>query len=86
MIPVTPDGRWHMTCALWRRALLPEVEAQLKSGDHRLRALCFKNGTLSSGTVLVHLEGEHAALAEMLENINTEEDYRRMAEKICRES
>ena len=86
VIPVTPDGRWHMTCALWRRALLPEVEAQLKSGDHRLRALCFKNGTLSSGTVLVHLEGEHAALAEMLENINTEEDYRRMAEKICRES
>ena len=74
LIPVTPDGRWHMTCALWRRALLPEVEAQLKSGDHRLRALCFKNGTLSSGTVLVHLEGEHAALAEMLENINTEED------------
>ena len=28
LVPMTPDGRWHMTCALWRRTLLPEVEAQ----------------------------------------------------------
>ena len=86
VIPVTPDGRWHMTCALWRRTLLPEVEAQLKSGNHRLRALCFKNGELSPGTVLVHLEGEQAAFAEMLDNINTEEDYRQMVVKNCRGS
>ena len=86
LIPVTPDGRWHMTCALWRRTLLPEVEAQLISGDHRLRALCFKNGEPSPGTVLVRLEGEQAAFAEMLENINTEEDYRQMVVKNCRGS
>ena len=86
VIPVTPDGRWHMTCAIWRRTLLPEVEAQLISGDHRLRALCFKNGEPSPGTVLVRLEGEQAAFAEMLENINTEEDYRQMVVKNCRGS
>ena len=86
VIPVTPDGRWHMTCALWRRTLLPEVEAQLISGDHRLRALCFKNGEPSPGTVLVRLEGEQAAFAEMLNNINTEEDYRQMVVKNCRGS
>lgn len=86
VIPVTPDGRWHMTCALWRRTLLPEVEAQLKSGDHRLRALCFKKGELFPGTVLVRLEGEQAAFAEMLNNINTEEDYRQMVVKNCRGS
>ena len=86
LVPVTPDGRWHMTCALWRRTLLPEVEAQLKSGDYRLRKLCLKDGGPSPGTVLVPLEGERAAFAEMLENINTEEDYRRMVVKNCRES
>lgn len=81
LIPVTPDGRWHMTCALWRRTLLPEVEAQLKSGDYRLRKLCLKDGGPSPGTVLVRLEGEQAAFAEMLNNINTEEDYRQMVVK-----
>ena len=86
LVPMTPDGRWHMTCALWRKSLLPEVEAQMKSGDHRLRGVCFKDGELSPGTVLVPLEGERAAFAEMLENINTEEDYRRMVVKNCRES
>ena len=86
LIPVTPDGRWHMTCALWRRTLLPEVEAQLKSGDYRLRKLCLKDGGPSPGTVLVRLEGEQAAFAEMLNNINTEEDYRQMVVKNCRGS
>jgi len=81
LIPVTPDGRWHMTCALWRKTLLPEVEAQLKSGDYRLRKLCLKDGGPSPGTVLVRLEGEQAAFAEMLNNINTEEDYRQMVVK-----
>ena len=84
LIPVTPDGRWHMTCALWRKTLLPEVEAQLKSGDYRLRKLCLKDGGPSPGTVLVRLEGEQAAFAEMLNNINTEEDYRQMVVKNCR--
>ena len=86
LVPVTPDGRWHMTCALWRKSLLPEVEAQLKSGDRRLRGVCFKDGELSPGTVLVPLEGEHAAFVEMLNNINTEEDYRQMVVKNCRGS
>ena len=86
LIPVTPDGRWHMTCALWRRTLLPEVEAQLKTGDYRLRKLCLKDGKPSAGTVLVHLERERAAFAEMLNNINTEEDYRQMMVKNCRGS
>lgn len=86
VIPVTPDGRWHMTCALWRKTLLPGVEAQLKSGDYRLRGVCFKDGELSPGTVLVRLEGEQAAFAEMLGNINTEEDYRQMVVKNCRGS
>ena len=81
LIPVTPDGRWHMTCALWRKTLLPEVEAQLKSGDYRLRKLCLTDGGPSPGTVLVRLEGEQAAFAEMLNNINTEEDYRQMVVK-----
>ena len=58
----------------------------MKSGDHRLRGVCFKDGELSPGTALVPLEGERAAFAEMLENINTEEDYRRMVVKNCRES
>ena len=86
LIPVTPDGRWHMTCALWRKSLLPEVEAQLKSGDYRLRKLCLKEGGPSPGTVLVRLEGEQAAFAEMLNNINTEEDYRQTVVKNCRGS
>ena len=81
LIPVTPDGRWHMTCALWRKTLLPGVEAQLKTGDYRLRKLCLKDGKPSAGTVLVHLEGEQTAFAEMLNNINTEEDYRQMMVK-----
>lgn len=81
VIPVTPDGRWHMTCALWRKTLLPGVEAQLKTGDYRLRKLCLKDGKPSAGTVLVHLEGEQTAFAEMLNNINTEEDYRQMMVK-----
>ena len=86
LVPVTPEGRWHMTCALWRKTLLPGIEAQLKSGGHRLRDLCFKNGELSPGTVLVPLEGGHAAFVKMLENINTEEDYRQMVDKNCRKS
>ena len=81
LIPVTPDGRWHMTCALWRKTLLPEIEEHLKSGDRRLRGLCLEKGKLSPGTALVPLEGEHAAFAEMLENINTEEDYRQILGK-----
>ena len=86
VIPVTPDGRWHMTCAIWRKTLLPGVEAQLKTGDYRLRKLCLKDGKPSAGTVLVRLEGEQAAFAEMLNNINTEEDYRQMVVKNCRGS
>ena len=63
-----------------------KVEAQLKSGDYRLRKLCLKDGGPSPGTVLVRLEGEQAAFAEMLNNINTEEDYRQMVVKNCRGS
>ena len=43
-------------------------------------------GGPSPGTVLVRLEGEQAAFTEMLNNINTEEDYRQMMVKNCRGS
>ena len=69
-VPVTADGRRHMTCALWNRSALPKLEIRLRQGDYRLYTLC---GELK--TYEFPVEGY---LAEMLEDINTEEEYRRL--------
>ena len=74
VVPVTPDGRRHMTCALYRKALLPVVEGQILRGDYRLRllpALCRA----------VELAVTGPEMSYMLSNINSEADYRRAAEK-----
>ena len=71
IVPVTADGRWHMTAGLYRKSLLPDIEKCLKEGNYRLRNLVRENNT---GTVL--LDGTYAAYGEMLTNVNTEEEYR----------
>ena len=71
IVPVTADGRWHMTAGLYRKSLLPEVEKCLKEGKYRLRNL-----VRGSNAETVLLEGVRAFYGEMLTNVNTEEEYR----------
>lgn len=68
VVPVTADGRWHMTCALYRRTLLPVIEERLRAGEYRLRGI----GSPETNMILVPAEGSSP---EFLRNINTAEEY-----------
>ena len=69
--PVTPDGRMHMTCALYRRAAAPMLEARLRSGDYRMRGL-FSSCRVKTIPVTEPEE------VRMLSNINTAEELDRV--------
>lgn len=69
--PVTPDGRMHMTCALYRRAAAPMLEARLRSGDYRMRGL-FSSCRVKTIPVTDPEE------VRMLSNINTAEELDRV--------
>lgn len=69
--PVTPDGRMHMTCALYRRAAAPMLEARIRSGDYRMRGL-FSSCRVKTIPVTDPEE------VRMLSNINTAEELDRV--------
>ena len=69
--PVTPDGRMHMTCALYRRTAAPMLEARLRSGDYRMRGL-FSSCRVKTIPVTEPEE------VRMLSNINTAEELDRV--------
>ena len=66
--PVTPDGRMHMTCALYRKSIASTLKQQIDKGDNRLRVL---KDLCRARAIPV----EDPALLGMLSNINTGEDY-----------
>lgn len=39
VIPITRDGREHPACGVYRKDVLPRLQAQLEAGDGRMRAL-----------------------------------------------
>ena len=69
--PLTPDGRRHMTCALYRKSIAPILGKQIEKGDLRLRVLC---ELCRAKAVSV----ETPDLLQMLTNINTEEELRKI--------
>ena len=70
VVPHAPDGRRHMTCALWNRSALPHLLRRLAEGDFRLYTLC---GELHTACVPVN-----DRIAAAVENVNTPEAYRRL--------
>lgn len=68
LIPVTPDGKKHMTAALYKKDLYRIMEERLAAGNYRLRDLCKK-----CRTITVPIEDE--TYARMLFNVNTPQDY-----------
>ena len=68
--PVTSDGRMHLTCALYRKSLLPVLEQHIAAHDYRLRSLLDK-----CRAAIVPLDSaQDSFLEDMLANINTPED------------
>ena len=68
LIPVTSDGKKHMTAALYKKDLYRIMEEQLAARNYRLRDLCKK-----CRTITVPIEDE--TYARMLFNVNTPQDY-----------
>ena len=67
VVPVTPDGRMHPLCAVYRKELAALLEARLLAGNRRLM------DALSACRLRpVPVDG---AFARMLTNVNTPEDY-----------
>ena len=62
--PLTPDGRMHMTCALYRKTIAPVILAQIEKGDNRLRIL---SDLCRSKEILI----DQPDYLCMLSNINT---------------
>ena len=62
--PLTPDGRMHMTCALYRKTIAPVILAQIEKGDNRLRIL---NDLCRSKAIPI----DRPDYLRMLSNINT---------------
>ncbi len=72
--PRTPDGRMHMTCALYRRSIAPIVRQQIEKGDNRLRLL---TGLCRAKDILI----EDPDLLRMISNFNTEEELQRFLQR-----
>lgn len=68
--PMTPDGRMHLTCALYKKSAVPLLEQQILKGDYRLRSLL---SLCSSRAVLIR----EPETVRMLANINTKEELQR---------
>mgnify|MGYP001169633843 FL=1 len=73
VVPVTPDGRMHPLCAVYRKDLVPLLEARLQAGNYRLM-----DALASCRLRRVPVDG---AFARMLTNVNTPEDYQAMLAK-----
>lgn len=71
IFPVTPDGRMHFTCALYKKTAVPILERQIRQGDYRLRSLL---PLCSSRSVAV----EDPSMVRMLSNVNTKEELQRL--------
>lgn len=65
--PVTPDGRMHLTCALYSRTLAPQIGERIREGDFRLRSLADRCRTK-------RIPITDPAMIRMLTNVNTEAD------------
>lgn len=72
-VPVV-DGKIHPLAAIYRKRILPVLEQQIKKGDYRLRDVLSK-------LKIVYIDmSEREEFREMLQNINTTEEYRQMFE------
>lgn len=71
IFPVTPEGRIHFTCALYKKTAAPVLEEQIRQGDYRLRSLL---PLCSSRAAAV----EEPSMVRMLSNVNTKEDLRQL--------
>lgn len=69
--PLTPDGRMHLTCAVYRKAIAPILRQQIEKGDNRLRVLL----DLCRAKAI---RLEQPDLIRMVSNINTGEDFARI--------
>ena len=69
--PLTPDGRMHMTCAVYRKAAAPILRRQIEKGDNRLRVL---PDLCRAKAVRI----EEPDLIRMISNINTGEEFDRI--------
>lgn len=69
--PLTPDGRMHMTCAVYRKAATPILRRQIEMGDNRLRVL---PDLCRAKAVRI----EEPDLIRMISNINTGEEFDRI--------
>ena len=69
--PLTPDGRMHMTCAVYRKAAVPILRRQIEMGDNRLRVL---PDLCRAKAVRI----EEPDLIRMISNINTGEEFDRI--------
>ena len=69
--PLTPDGRMHMTCAVYRKAAAPILRRQIEMGDNRLRVL---PDLCRAKAVRI----EEPDLIRMISNINTGEEFDRI--------
>ena len=69
--PLTPDGRMHMTCALYRKTIAPILRRQIEKGDNRLRIL---PDLCSAKAIRI----EEPELLRMISNINTGEEFHRI--------
>lgn len=69
--PLTPDGRMHMTCAAYRKAVAPILRQQIEKGDNRLRVL---PDLCRAKAVRI----EEPDLIRMISNINTGEEFDRI--------
>lgn len=69
--PLTPDGRMHMTCAVYRKAAAPILRRQIGMGDNRLRVL---PDLCRAKAVRI----EEPDLIRMISNINTGEEFDRI--------
>ena len=74
IIPVTRDGRLHPLCALYHKRTLPLVKQQIEAGNYRVMDAI----KLMKVKEVYLRETEYAD--EVLMNINTPEDYKRLKE------
>lgn len=67
VIPVTPDGRYHPLCGIYRKTLGPVFQKYLQNGDYKLRS--------ALGQIRVCYIPVTPSLAFCLRNVNTPEEY-----------
>ena len=69
--PITPDGRKHMTCAVYRKEIAPILLRQIEKGDNRLRVL---PDLCRAKAIRI----EQPDLIRMVSNINTGDEFDRI--------